>query len=196
MKVGYIKNPAGYYLLMIAAIISCIVSSYYHWGLVVIDLIALRINITTVTIYYSLVIFAGFPILYWVLGTRNARQFSISNQIKNLSKKSEGSMKLKLKRLFRRSVSRKTAKKMVKGDDRYHRIASVIILLAIWGSMITFQYYVLSTVVHWRRAIELWRVLLWDSGIASLNAGIVVLLSSVAYKLKSRRIPVNYIQKT
>ena len=195
MKEGYIKNPTGYYLIMIAVAIICMISAYYHWSLVVIRLIALRINITNTTVYYSLVVFVGFPILYWVLGTRNARQFSISNQIKNLSKEGNGNLWLSLKSIFKRAVPRKTAKKMVKGDTRYHRILSILILVGAYLLMICFQYYILSF-VHWRRNIELWRVLLWDSGIASLNAIMVVILASVAYKLKSRRIPSNYIQKT
>ena len=193
MQTGYIKNPAGYYLIMVAVIVSCIVASYYHWSLVVIDLISLRINITTVTIYYSLVIFAGFPIIYWVAGTRNARQFSISNQVKNIGKAEASKL---LKRIFGRSLSRKQIKMKVKGDASYHRILTVLLLIAVWCLMVYFQYYVLSTVVHWRKNIELWRVLAWDSGLASVNAIIVVILSSVAYKLKSRRIPANYIQKT
>ena len=195
MREGYIKNPVSYYLVMIFVMISCLVSSYYHWSLIVMGLIRLRSTIGMTAVYYSLTLFVLFPIAFWVLSTRNARQFSISNQIKNLGRQSKGSVKLALMSIYRRFPGRKEAKKMVKGDSKYHRITSVLFLVGLFVLMILYQFLMLNF-VNWKNNIELWRVLACDSGLVSLNVIVVVILASIAYKLKSRRIPESHIQKT
>jgi hypothetical protein len=194
-SVGYIKNPISFWLLMIFAIITCGVMSFYHWELIVMGMYIGKLTYTTMA--YIALLYIAFPIALWIVGKRVGKQVTKRIRIKN--RVMEGKSTFKNAFLTAWGIKPKTTKAAVKQYKprtvHYYRAPMIMLLITIVIAMIGMQYSILYRCMNFPSYKKFLGVFLWDISLSGGNAAIIVVLSFLAYKMKSRLIPKNYLPK-
>lgn len=194
-KTGYIKNPAGFWLIMIIAVITCGLVSFYHWDLIVMGLYTRYLSVGVYTILYASVLFAAFPVGFWIFGKKLSKQFSRAVRVKHVVKKGEGTLKNAVRASFGLKPKEST-KIMIRrnrpSDMHFYRFLYIVVMLTILVGMFTFQYLILSRCIHWSSNSSFLGLLLWDISFSGGNAAMISILSFLGYKTKTSKIPPNY----